>query len=140
MAARQEERIGNWIKCISKSTGKNYYFNSIEKQSLWEDKSLPYPWGWKKSSDTSPKIFVNLITGEETEKLPPSGIKRNREDREEVEEDKSLTSNDLTNKLEQELQKYFNVSTIEALCIAGRGKRSVVYISLDRNVDKVDKK
>jgi serine/threonine protein kinase len=144
MARQEEIRIGDWLRCVSKSTGNFYYFNSIEKQSLWEDQSLPYGWGWKKSSDTSPKIFVNLITGEETEKVP-SGIKRNREDREEEEEEEeeediSLTSNDITNVLEQELQKYFNVSTIEALCIAGRGKRSAVYRSIDRNIEKGDKK
>jgi len=127
-----ESKIGNWTRCLSKSTGNYYYHNAAQGQSLWEDTSLPHGWAWKKVSETSPKVYVNLISGLESDSVPtlpaapaPSlPILAQKRSREEARIE-SVSSN--TSILENELIKYFRVSDISSLSVAGRGKRSIVY-------------
>lgn len=127
-----DSKIGNWTRCLSKSTGKHYYHNATQGQSLWEDTSLPHGWAWKKVSETSPKVYVNLITGLESDSVPtlPAAtaptlpILAHKRSREEARIE-PVSSN--TSILENELIKYFRVSSISSLSVAGRGKRSIVY-------------
>jgi hypothetical protein len=38
--------------------------------SAWHDERLPVGWAWWKKSDASPKLYVNLYTGERSEARP----------------------------------------------------------------------
>jgi len=118
------DRIGEWNRVLSRSTGKYYYNKGSE--SLWEDKSLPHGWGWKKASETSPKIYVNLISGEQSGEFPkfPAVGQGQKRGRDEAFLEPALNN---TSILEQELMKYFQVPTISSLIVAGRGKRSTVF-------------
>lgn len=56
--------IANWTLQKSRSTGKQYYFNSKTNESLWYDATLPQEWAWTQKDAHSPKTYVNLVTDE----------------------------------------------------------------------------
>lgn len=60
-----------WVLQTSRSTGKQYYFNSKTNKSCWFDAILPHGWGWSQAGPTAPKVFVELATGTE-HPSPPS--------------------------------------------------------------------
>lgn len=56
-------RIGEFVRCISRSTGAGYWFNGRTQQSVWEDASLPVGWAWGKDSATGPTWYINMHSG-----------------------------------------------------------------------------
>jgi hypothetical protein len=67
---QMDARVGAWDVCVSKSSGKRYFYHAATKASLWSDDALPFGWGWGKASEAAPKFFQNLFTGERTAAAP----------------------------------------------------------------------
>ena len=65
-----DPKVGAWDVCVSKSSGRRYYYHAATKASLWSDDALPAGWGWGKASEAAPKFFQNLYTGERTATAP----------------------------------------------------------------------
>jgi hypothetical protein len=70
MSAGGEQKLGDWLRQKSRSTGNWYWFNVATRQAVWEDVELPPGWAWGKDSEAGAKWFINLHTGHKQAEKP----------------------------------------------------------------------
>jgi predicted RNA methylase len=58
-----QPQLGPWQLRTSRSTGKQYYSNSLTSESVWFDPDLPAGWAWGQNAADAPRFYIHLLTG-----------------------------------------------------------------------------